>query len=181
MRAHVEPASQQLHNQHAVPKHVKLVSTTFENLGVATHNKLFPSKGCRQHDMARPRLVEVRQQHVHQLEVESGVYVEVGPPRLRLDGSFGLQLGGRRLEGPHDGRAHGDDTPPPGHGPVDLCGRPVPNLEVLGPDLVVLNLLLGDVADRKGLGRPDMQRDVGDLDPLGDGLGQQRLGEVKPS
>jgi hypothetical protein len=54
------PLSLRLHNQHAVAEHVELIPTLPGNLGVAAHNEILPREGCRKHNTAGPRPVEVR-------------------------------------------------------------------------------------------------------------------------
>jgi len=65
------PLSLQLYNKHTVAKHVKLISTLLGNLSVAVHNKILACEGRRKHNMAGPWPMEVREQYIHDLEVES--------------------------------------------------------------------------------------------------------------
>ncbi len=164
--ANVVISDLQLYNQHTIAEHIELISTLLGDLVIAAHNKILAREGCRKHNMAGPRPVEVSQQHVHHLEVEPRVNVEICPPPLGFYSAFVFFVDDERLKSSHDGCSDGDDAASLCPGPIDLCCSLVSNLEVFGPDFVVLNLLCTDMTNREYLGRSNMQRNISHLNPL---------------
>ena len=156
----------QLYNQHAVPKHIKLISTHLHNLIIATHHEILAHEGGRQHDMAGPRPVKVRQQHIYDFQPETWINVEIRLTRLGFHRGFGFFVNRKRLQSPHDGRSDGDDTASLFPCPVDLCRALVVNFQVFGSDLVIFDFFCADVADGVGLSCSYVQCDVGHFYPL---------------
>src|SRR5580704_15483613 len=113
-------APARLQDQHAVTEHVELVSALLDDLGVAAHDEVLAGESRGEHDVTGSRPVQVCQQCIHDLELESGVYVQTGPRRLGLNGGSALVVDCERFEGSHDCRADCDDAPPLGYGPADL-------------------------------------------------------------
>jgi hypothetical protein len=93
--------------------------------------------------------------------------MEVSPALLRLKSRFVAFTNGKGLESSHDGPPDSNDPAPLNPGSIDLCGGPVTDLKILGPHLVVLDILVADVPNREDLRRPEMQRDTSNFNSLG--------------
>src|SRR5580700_11628717 len=149
-------APARLQDQHAVAEQVELVPAFLEDLGVAAHDEVLAGESRGEHDVTGPRPVQVCQQCIHDLELESGVYVQIGPRRPGHNGGAALVVDCERFEGSQDRRADCDDAPPLGYGPADLrCGLGA-DLEKFLSHLVVLDLFLADMSDRENLCRSHM-------------------------
>ncbi|KAF7595103.1 hypothetical protein BBP40_007307 [Aspergillus hancockii] len=111
--------------------------------------------------------MKVRQQRIHNIELESRINIEVSPRRLGLNGSFRLLVGHKRFQSSHGRGPNGNNAAPLRSGRIDSRSGLVANPEIPRSHLVIFNLSFADMVNRVSLGRPDMQRDTRDLNTFG--------------